>query len=238
MSNMNIRIAIVDDMPEERERLLSCLQQMEKEGGHHFSLREYCSGEEILQDDSRAYDIIIFDIDMPGINGMDAARELRKRGSEVVIIFVTKISQYAINGYEVDAVDYVLKPISYFDFAMKMQRAINKSLSSKGVEIIIDSTSGVKHLNTSDLLCVETMLHYVYYRTSEESIKARKSMKQVEEDLSPRAFARCHKSFLVNLRHVKAIRTDEVELSDGSKLPMSRRYSVPFMQEFISFVKG
>ena len=78
------------------------------------------------------FDIIIFDIDMPGINGIDTARKLREMDSNVTIIFVTNIAQYAINGYEVDAVDYILKPVSYYDFSMKFHRTGGKGSPEEG----------------------------------------------------------------------------------------------------------
>ena len=83
------------------------------------------------------FDIIIFDIDMPGINGIDTARKLRETDS-TYYYFVTNIAQYAINGYEVDAVDYILKPVSYYDFSMKFHRTVAKAAQKKEHTIKIE----------------------------------------------------------------------------------------------------
>ena len=103
-----MRIAIVDDEKLERERLQQYVQQFSEESGVEMETVTFASGDTFLEAYQKVYDIIIFDIDMPGTNGIDTARKLRQTDTDVTIIFVTNIAQYAINGYEVDAVDLSL----------------------------------------------------------------------------------------------------------------------------------
>ena len=235
---MAIQIAVIDDLKSERETLKSYLERMELEGKQSFSIKYYTCSEEVLADTDSKFDIMIFDIDMPGMNGMDAAREIRKRDNNVVIMFVTNVAQYAINGYEVGAVDYVLKPLSYYDFVMKINRALHKASSNKDSSIVVDSLDGVCSLKISDIVYVEVMLHYVIYHTKSGEYRSRSSMKDVERELYTHNFRRCHKSYLVNLKYVKMIKTLEIEIESGTILPISRKWKNDFMQEYITYIKG
>lgn len=235
---MAIKVAVIDDLESERETLKTYLARMENDGKQSFNVKYYTCSEEVLADTDSKFDIMIFDIDMPGINGMDAAREIRKRDNNVVIMFVTNVAQYAINGYEVGAVDYVLKPISYYDFVMKINRALYKVSQNKDSSIVVDSLDGVCSLKISDIIYVEVMLHYIIYHTKTGECRSRSSMKDVEKELYAHNFRRCHKSFLVNLKYVKMIKTLEIEMKGGAVLPISRKWKNDFMQEYITYIKG
>ena len=235
---MAIKIAVIDDQMTERETMKSYLTRMGNEEKQSFSVKYYTCSEEVLEDIEAKFDIMIFDIDMPGMNGMDAAREIRKRDKSVVIMFVTNVAQYAINGYEVDAVDYVLKPLSYYDFVMKINRALHKVSSNKDSSIVVDSLEGVCSLKVSEIVYVEVMLHYVIYHTKNGEYRSRSSMKDVEKELFTHSFRRCHKSYLVNLKYVKMIKTLEIEIEGDTVLPISRKWKNSFMQDYISYIKG
>ena len=235
---MAIKIAVIDDLEFERETLKSYLARMEVDCKQSFNVKYYTCSEEVLADTESKFDIMIFDIDMPGMNGMDAAREIRKRDVNVVIMFVTKVAQYAINGYEVGAVDYVLKPLSYYDFQMKINRALHKVSSNKDSSVVVDSLDGVCSLKISDIVYVEVMLHYVIYHTKSGEFRCRNSMKDVEKELYTHNFRRTHKSYLVNLKYVKMIKTLEIEMEDGVLLPISRKWKNEFMQDYITYIKG
>ncbi len=122
-----MRVALVDDEQAMREQLLAFVEQFAQEKKMAISAVPLSSADALLQDADQNFDIIIFDIDMPGTNGLDAARKIREQDDAVVILFITHIAQYAINGYEVDAVDYMIKPIGYYDFAMKFHKAVRRA---------------------------------------------------------------------------------------------------------------
>ena len=129
-----MKVAIVDDELKMRQIMTDYVKRFGEEAGIELETVTFESGEQFLKDYKMIYDIIIFDIDMPGINGIDTARKLRETDTNVTIIFVTNIAQYAINGYEVDAVDYILKPVSYYDFSMKFHRTVAKAAQKKEPE--------------------------------------------------------------------------------------------------------
>ena len=119
-----LEIAIVEDEENYRNVLCEYLKKYEQETGQEIHMSVFTDGDEIVENYTAKYDIILMDIEMQFMNGMDAARKIREVDKAVIIIFITNMAQYAIQGYEVDALDYILKPISYFAFSQRIQRAV------------------------------------------------------------------------------------------------------------------
>lgn len=126
-----IKIAIVEDEAMYAKQLEEFLRQYEKENGEAFDITIYSDGDQIVNKYRSQYDIILMDVEMKFMDGMSAAEEIRKVDTEVVIIFITNMAQYAIRGYAVDALDYVLKPVSYFAFSQRLSRAIGRMKKEK-----------------------------------------------------------------------------------------------------------
>ena len=121
-----ISIAIVGDEEMYAKQLQQFLHQYEEENKEMFDITVYSDGDQIVNKYKSQYDIILMDVEMKFMDGMSAAEEIRKIDTEVVIIFITNMAQYAIRGYAVDALDYVLKPVSYFAFSQRLNRAISR----------------------------------------------------------------------------------------------------------------
>ena len=121
-----IHIALVDDEEENRKQFLGYLHQYEKESGQQFRVSVFSDGDEILASYKADYDLILMDIAMRFVDGMTTAEEIRKLDSEVVIIFITNMPQFVMKGYAVDAMDYVLKPVNYYAFTQRIERAISR----------------------------------------------------------------------------------------------------------------
>lgn len=133
-----IRIAIVEDEVRYQEQLIEFLRKFEQDRGENIEVEIYSDGDEIVENYKAQFDIILMDVQMQFMDGMSAAEEIRKMDTEVVIIFITNMAQYAIKGYEVDALDYVLKPISYFPFSQRLNRAIDR-MKKKGKQVYYHS---------------------------------------------------------------------------------------------------
>ncbi len=161
-----IQIAIVEDEINYQEQLIEFLHQYEKERNENIAIETYSDGDEIVENYQAQFDIILMDVQMGLMDGMSAAEEIRKVDSEVVIIFITNMPQYAIKGYAVDALDYVLKPISYFQFSQRLNRAIDRMRKRETNYITIKVKSGIKRIKVSDIfLCRESgALSSFYYR--------------------------------------------------------------------------
>lgn len=230
-------IAIVDDNPEDARRLEEYLSRYSLENAFPYRSCLFPCAADFLESERSQFDLVIMDIDMPGINGVDAARRLRRDGDKVVLMFVTNMPQYALCGYEVEAIDYVLKPISYQEFALKLQKANRYVQRNQDTQLILQTADGVVTVLSSDILYVESALHYLIYHTKSGDHKVRGSMVQAEKELVPLRFAKCNSGYLVNLRHVKAIQKEDVILENVS-LKISRGKRLEFMNAFTRFLGG
>lgn len=232
-----MRIAVVDDSILDAQRLGGYLTRFGRETGMELRQIYYSSAGAFLQKYQQNFDLVILDIDMPGINGVDAARQLRRNDGRVVLMFVTNMPQYALCGYEVEAVDYMLKPVSYGDFALKLHKACRYVQRNREERISIRTINGICTLAVSEICYVESSLHYLTYHTVAQDYRVRGSMTEAEEQLLPMQFARCHNSFLVNLRHVRAIEKDDV-LVGTARLKISRGRRQAFTEQFTRFLGG
>ncbi len=160
-----IRIAIVEDEKENRRLLREYLDRFAAEKGEKLSVTEFIDGVQIAFDHTGEFDLIFLDIEMPGMNGMDAAEKLREKDENVMLIFVTNMAQYALKGYEVQAFDYVLKPLSYKSFSVKFGRALKeiKSRGAGGRQIALQNKDGLHRVNISEIRYVEVMNHDLIY---------------------------------------------------------------------------
>ncbi|MDO5325707.1 MAG: LytTR family DNA-binding domain-containing protein [Clostridia bacterium] len=230
-----IRIALVEDDASYRQELKAYLEQYARENGEEIDVKTFADGDEIAQDYRAEYDIIFMDILMRFMNGMQAAREIRKKDEEVIIIFVTNTAQYAISGYEVNALDYVLKPINYYAFSKTMERALAKVKRDEEKFIVISNKYSAYKVNENAIQYVEINGHSLIYHTRDGDFGAVGTMKEVEEELSGEHFFRCNKCFLVNLKYVDAIEGDDA-LVAGKPVQISRSRKKPFMEALNAYM--
>lgn len=233
-----MNIAVVDDNLNDRKMILDYLSQFFNESGLDYTTSTFEDGVSFLKDYSFSYDFIIFDIDMPQMSGIDTAKELRKKDSNVTIMFVTNMPQYALEGYSVEAVDYVLKPLSYPDFRLKMKKATRYILRNSVKKVTINTTDeGLITVDSSDIYYVESKLHYIYYHTKKGIYKMRAKLTEVEDILLPYHFARSGGSFLINLAYLEKIDGNEIVIA-GETLPLSRRMKASLMSAFTKYMGG
>ena len=233
-----MNIAVVDDNLNDRKMILDYLSQFFNESGGDYTTSTFEDGVSFLKDYSFSYDFIIFDIDMPQMSGIDTAKELRKKDSNVTIMFVTNMPQYALEGYSVEAVDYVLKPLSYPDFRLKMKKATRYILRNSVKKVTINTTEeGLITVDSSDIYYVESKLHYIYYHTKKGIYKMRAKLTEVEDILLPYHFARSGGSFLINLAYLEKIDGNEIVIA-GETLPLSRRMKASLMSAFTKYIGG
>lgn len=239
-----IQTVIVEDDSAEQEKLKAFLDRYAQENDTKYETVVYSDAETFLKSYRRA-DIVFMDIELPGKNGLEASRKIREFDGKVAIVFVTNMAQFAINGYEVDALDFVVKPLEYDDFVLKMKRVMRFVETRKGKKIYITQNSGVFCIEDAEVFYLEVMKHNVTYHTAQGDYTIRGTMKAAETQLS-RVFARCGNSYLVNLRFVKEVKRTAVCLrgvrDDGTildaELPITRGFRVEFMKAFSAYVGG
>ena len=175
------------------------------------------------------------DIQMNYMDGMTAAREIRKRDGEVAIIFITNMSAYAIRGYSVDALDYILKPFSYFTFSTSLEKAISRLQKHTKRYLYLANRGGSQKVEAGRIYFVEVDGHSLAYHTADGLITATGTMKEVEESLAGMSFFRCNKCYLVNLEHVDGIRGDDA-LVHGTPVQISRAKKKAFLDALNSYM--
>ena len=185
----------------------------------------------------QSFDIIFLDIEMPTLGGMPTAERIRLLDPDVVLIFVTNMAQYAIRGYEVDALDFVLKPVSYYQFSTKLDRALQRICRRRGGQITLQVGGGVQLLATDDILYLETRDRLLHYHTTTGTWSVRGSLLKAEKDLTAYHFARCNQCYLVNLRHVRGVQDDFVQVGE-ERLEISRRQRAAFLAAVAAYVGG
>lgn len=224
-----IRIAVVEDEQIYIDQIVGYLRRYEEEEKEEIHITVYRDGDGITAQYKAQFDIIFMDIQMKFVDGMTTAEEIRKADTEVIIIFITNMTQYAIRGYQVDALDYVLKPVTYFAFSQKLKKAITRLGRRQHGYITIAVKGGVVRTNVEDIYYVEIRGHNLIYHTVSENYVSYGTMKAAEEELEPFGFCRGNNCYLINLKHVDGIRNKCVVIR-GEELQLSRPRINAFMQ--------
>lgn len=234
-----MKIVIVEDEMTQQKLLSSYISKALDEKRIPFDLQVYSDAETFLKNYEEGTSIVFMDIELPGINGMVASKRLRAMDNETVLIFVTNMAQFAIQGYEVDATDFIVKPINYYSFSMKLDKAL-RILGKRNPTktILLPSHGEEKAVATKDILYVEVVNHDLFYHTVDAEYKVHASMKKAVEDLKDLPFSRCHIGYLVNLAHVKEANKSEVILSNGTSLSMPRTRRKEFLADLASYLSG
>ena len=230
-----IRIAIVEDEEAYAAQLREYLARYEAESGEELELTRFTDGDELLEGYKAQFDIILMDVQMTYVDGMTAAEEIRKTDPEVVIIFITNMAQHAIRGYAVDALDYVLKPVSYFAFTQRLERAIARMKKRARRYVTVAVKGGAQKLDVSRVYYVESQGHSLVFHTEAGLTNSTGTMKEVQEKLEPHGFFRCNKGYLVNLEHVDSIQEGCV-LVKGEALLISRGRKNEFLEALAGYV--
>lgn len=179
-----IKIAIVEDEAMYAKQLEEFLHQYEAENHEAFDITIYSDGDQIVNKYKSQFDIILMDVEMKFMDGMSAAEEIRKMDSEVVIIFITNMAQYAIRGYAVDALDYVLKPVSYFAFSQRLNRAIERMKKREAKVIMVNIKGGMVRINIANIYYIESQGHTLILHTILGDYETTGKMKEMDEKLS------------------------------------------------------
>ena len=224
-----LHIAIVEDEERYAKELEEYIHRYGAETSRQFKVTHFQDGEDLVESYSGEFDLLLMDIQMQFMDGMTAAEKIRERDHEVQIIFITNRNDYAIRGYEVDALDYVLKPVSYYIFAKKLDKALSRIANKKSETITISTKTGVRLIKLEELYYIESDAHNLIYHKAKGAFVTRERIKDAEKALEGKGFFRSNKCYLVNLQHVDGIRDGCCEIH-GEKLLISRARRGEFME--------
>ena len=232
-----IRIAMVEDEAAVREQLMGYVQRYTRQYGTEFSVTEFADGVDILENYRPVYDIVFLDVEMKHLDGMETARRIRALDADVVLIFITNMAQYAIKGYAVGALDYVLKPVPYFAFSQQLQKVEAQLRRRTRHYLAVPVEGGLRRLDTSRIYYIESEGHRVHFYTEEGDFAAPGALKALEEKLADRPFARCNSGYLVNLAQVQAVQQNTVEVGPY-ELQVSRPKRKSFLAALTDYIGG
>lgn len=228
------RIAICDDEREGRQRLAEYIRTYPRP----CTLEEFDSGEHLLASQS-PFDVIFLDIDMRGINGIETARKLRQKDKKVKIIYVTAYRDYLNYAFSVHAFGYLVKPISREEITRQLEEAFSYTVEEEPPKLLrFETSEGLVEADTRDILYFEYISRKIRMKTKARSYWIRGSISELGARLGGYDFCMPHKSFVVNLFHVKAIKGYDITMLDGSLIPLSQKKSVEFRGRLHQFLAG
>ncbi len=235
---MLIHIAVCDDEKTEREYLAALVRLWAGRRGYALNLSSFDSAESFLfaYDGDKTFDILLLDIQMKKMDGVELARLLRRENSAVQLLFITGFPDFIAAGYEVSALHYLMKPILEDKLFSTLDRAvINLNKSEPQLIISVDSvTTKIKH---GDILYCESFAHSTVITTIKETYETRLPISELEKQLGG-GFIRCHRSYIVGIRHIERISKTDVFLDNGSSVPLSRRSYDMVNRAFIRYYRG
>ena len=221
MRTRKYRIAIWDDEQNQIEYITSIVASWSAHEGHGCEIRTFASAEAFLfeYEEDKAYDILLLDVEMKNMNGIELAKRIRKDNNRAEIIFITSHFEFVGEGYEVDALHYLIKPIS----AEKLTQVLTKAAEKLSVEppsVVISCEGETVKLYEADILYVESFLHYIVIHTKDKEYKIKENMSVFENRVSD-YFYRIHRSYLVSLKYITRISRTSVSIGN-TELPLSR----------------
>ena len=226
------KIAIIEDDVEVAEQLKSYVGRYEKENNEVFEVDCFYNPINFFEKQQKSYDIIFLDIKMPDMNGLSVAKEIRKLDEKVVIIFVTNLVQYAIKGYEVNAMDYMVKPVSYSGFFLRLQKALALIKSNTSKYILLNLPYSVMRIPVSSIYYIEVRGHTLFFETERGLIETRGALGEYESRLKDCGFMRCSRFTLINMRRIDRVSEKSVYINDKT-IPISKVRN----KEFLDAVK-
>jgi DNA-binding LytR/AlgR family response regulator len=231
-------IGIVDDDARSRDVVLRHLRRYQDEHHEQFAVRVFGDGDDLVRGYPADLDILFLDVEMPGMGGFEAAHAVREVDDSVVIVFITRMGQLAIRGYEVGALNYLVKPLRYTVFAQELTRCLRRVRRSTGTHLMLPTARGSVRVDAADVTHVGSTRHRITVHTVDAAYTFTGTLKVVEAMLPEDGFFRASSSYLVNLRHVLAVHRTSCVVAGGHEVPISRARKRDFLEALTDHVGG
>jgi two-component system response regulator LytT len=235
------RIAICDDEIYYQDELSNLLKTYENESGNKLDICRFSSGEKLLsQYEETIFHILVLDIEMGGLSGMETAREIRKKDEDVIIIFATSFDNYALGAFEVNALNYLVKPVDY----TKLKKVM--SLATAAIDFKRDQISARKRylevkIKNTDVYIEITKIKYIekkrntsIIRTVDNEYACYETLSQLYEKLDVNKFCYVHQGYIVNFDMIQEVGKNTIVLADYIEVPVSRKYYKDIKERFMN----
>ena len=230
-------IAVCDDIPIECADIAKQIETILKQSNTDFMIKKFFGGLELIQS-RESFDIIFLDIKMPNINGMELAKQIRKQGRQSLIIFITSASEYVFDAFDVEAFQYLLKPIQTDKLKNVLEKATKKMQIDANIDfLMISANRQIQKVFLKDILYIESIGRIAKIHCNNGTLETYEQIAILEDKLSDKFFFRCHKCFLVNLNFVDAFNKTEVRLENGEKIMLAKRRYEDFQKAILSYMK-
>lgn len=233
---MRIRVAIIEDDPLFLRQEALFVERFGEQAHRDLTVTAFNSPATFLKGSSANFDILLLDILMPLYNGLTVAQEIRRFNPRIVILLITSAPQYAIRGYSVGALSYILKPLSWSIFKSEFARAIDQVLAEDRPTIMLQS--GTKYLQVPhhEISYIESKRHKISVHTIKRDVTVPYTLSSLEERLVPFGFYRINSYYLVNMAHVEAVEGHDCLLDDGRELRISRARKRGFVKALTRYL--
>lgn len=232
-----LSIAVCDDMILECVDLSKRIEGFLQNKGISAILKQFYQGKDLLNA-TEAFDIIFLDIKMPGINGMDLAKVLRRKGQDNLLIFVTSVKEYVFEAYDVEAFHYLVKPIEKQKLEQVLSHAVEKISKHQNADfILVSSQKNTRKIWLKDIVYIEAMGRVVKIRCENEVIETYEQIGVLEDKLKEKDFFRCHKGFLVNMKFIDTFNKTQIFMENGEAVLLAKRRYDAFAKEILQYMK-
>ncbi|MCI8307401.1 MAG: response regulator transcription factor [Lachnospiraceae bacterium] len=235
-----IKIAVCEDEQTQRSYITELVSAWAAQKGVVCETDEYGSAEQLIYsfDGDFPYHIFILDIQMGSMNGMELARQIRDKDSNVVIIFLTGVKDYAIEGYEVGAVRYLLKPVREHEFFDVMDEAAKKGRTAAAKCFLLEHGGDIQKIPFKDIWYVESQGHYLQMAYGEQTVQWKSSLGKIQDLFEENGFVMARRGVLVNLMLIARVGRTECILDNGEHIPVSRNQYKSVNEAFIQYYKN
>lgn len=227
------RLAVCDDEKNMLSQISAYLDRIGRETGDRYEPFFFTSGEELLSHMDRETELVLLDISMGALTGLDCARELRRGGYEGEIIFITSMDNYALEAYGVHAFSFLTKPLIYDELKRELTACFAKKDRQRRAVLPVETDAGTEILPTEEILFAEVYQHETSFAMADgRRVVSPVQLAWVEEKLAGQGFFRCHRSYLVNMRRIERIAGTDLTVKGGSVIPLSKHRSKAFLAAY------
>ena len=242
MKDGHFWVVVTEDQEKDYQRLSGFIRQYEKKNGLQLEITRFSDGSQLLEHYDKRFDILFMDIRLPQVSGMEASEKVRQHNDFIPIIFTTNMAQYAIQGYEVAAIGFMLKPIPYYQFENYLTKAIvmcrkNQDLLKNNV-ITLGGEKNFKRISTDDIMYIMKDKNYIdYHLTNQEVFRERGTFKAVIPRFQNTTIKQLASGCMVNLRYVQKKEGNDVYLRD-IVISITMPYRKSFTEDLMDYMRG